>query len=36
MNNINFTQENCKEETISTWLAAVMQFGLKLNLFKPL
>jgi Transposase DDE domain group 1 len=35
MNNITFTQENCKEETTSTWLVAVMQFGLKLNLFKP-
>lgn len=35
MNNITFTQENCKEETTSTWLISVMQFGLKLNLFKP-
>ncbi|MDU2266931.1 MAG: transposase [Clostridium celatum] len=36
MNNFTFTQDNCKEETTSTWLIAVMQFGLKLNLFKPL
>lgn len=35
MNNITFTQDNCKEETTSIWLVAVMQFGLKLNLFKP-
>jgi hypothetical protein len=35
MNNITFTQDNCKEETTSTWLVAVLQFGLKLNLFKP-
>lgn len=35
MNNFTFTQNNCKEETTSTWLIAVMQFGLKFNLFKP-
>lgn len=35
MNNITFTQDDCKEETTSTWLIAVMQFGLKINLFKP-
>ncbi|MCY6355858.1 transposase, partial [Clostridium sp. ZS2-4] len=35
MNNFTFTQDNCKEETTSTWLIAVMQFGLKINFFKP-
>ncbi|EQB86931.1 hypothetical protein J2Z44_000147 [Clostridium punense] len=35
MNNITFTQDNCKEETTSTWLVSVMQFGLKFSLFKP-
>ncbi|MDS0526694.1 hypothetical protein NNC19_13465 [Clostridium sp. SHJSY1] len=35
MNNFNFTQDNCKEETTSTWLVAVMQYGLKANIFKP-
>ncbi|MCY6960731.1 transposase, partial [Clostridium brassicae] len=35
MNNFTFTQDNCKEETTSTWLIAVLQFGLKINLFKP-
>lgn len=35
MNNITFTQDNCKEETTSTWLISVMQFGLKFNIFKP-
>ncbi|MCI1651044.1 transposase [Clostridium tyrobutyricum] len=34
MNNINFTQDNCKEESTSIWLAAVMQFGLKMRFFK--
>jgi hypothetical protein len=33
MNNFTFTQDNCKEETTSTWLITVMQFGLKINLF---
>ncbi|MFD3156048.1 transposase (plasmid) [Haloimpatiens sp. FM7330] len=36
MNNFTFTQDNCKEETTSTWLISVMQFGLKINFFKPL
>ncbi|QAA30216.1 transposase [Clostridium manihotivorum] len=36
MNNFTFTQESCKEETTSTWLAAVMQFGLNTNVFSPL
>ena len=36
MNNVTFSQTNCKEETTSTWLAAVMQFGLKINFFDPL
>ena len=36
MNNVTFSQTNCKEETTSTWLAAVMQFGLKINFFNPL
>jgi hypothetical protein len=35
MNNINFTRDNCKEESTSIWLAAVMQFGLKMSFFKP-
>ncbi|MBC2580588.1 transposase [Clostridium sp. DJ247] len=35
MNNITYSQDNCKEETTSTWLVAVMQFGLKINFFKP-
>lgn len=35
MNNCTFTQDNCKEETTSTWLIAVLQFGLKLNFFEP-
>lgn len=35
MNNFTFTKSNCKEETTSTWLIAVMQFGLKINHFKP-
>lgn len=35
MNNFTFTQDNCKEETTSTWLIAVLQFGLKIDLFKP-
>lgn len=35
MNNFTFTQENCKEETTSTWLLAVMKFGLNINFFKP-
>jgi hypothetical protein len=35
MDNFTFTQDNCKEETTSTWLIAVMQFSLKFNLFKP-
>lgn len=35
MNNFTFTQDNCKEETTSAWLIAVMQFGSKMNLFKP-
>lgn len=34
MNNFIFTQNNCKEESTSTWLIAVMHFGLKLNLVK--
>jgi transposase len=36
MSNVTFSQNNCKEETTSTWLAAVMQFGLKINFFGPL
>ena len=35
MNNFTFTNDECKEETTSTWLIAVMQFGLKANIFKP-
>lgn len=35
MNNFTFTNDNCKEETTSTWLISVMQFGLKANIFKP-
>ncbi|ELP61160.1 hypothetical protein F502_01855 [Clostridium pasteurianum DSM 525 = ATCC 6013] len=35
MNNISFNRDNCKEETTSIWLVAVMQFGLKMNFFKP-
>jgi hypothetical protein len=35
MNNITYSQDNCKEETTSTWLVGVMQFGLKINFFKP-
>ncbi|URZ17814.1 transposase [Clostridium felsineum] len=34
MNNFNFTQDNCKEETTSTWLISVLQFGSKLEVFK--
>ena len=34
MNNFTFTNDECKEETTSTWLIAVMQFGLKANIFK--
>ncbi|MEJ8555068.1 hypothetical protein, partial [Tepidibacter sp. Z1-5] len=26
---------NCKEETTSAWLIAVMKFGLEINFFKP-
>lgn len=29
MDNFAFNQDDCKEETTSTWLIAVMQFGLK-------
>lgn len=36
MNNVTFSQTKSKEETTSTWLAAVMNFGLKINFFKPL
>jgi hypothetical protein len=36
MNNITFSQSNCKEETTSIWLAAVMQYGLKTGFFKPI
>ncbi|WIV13132.1 hypothetical protein [Proteiniborus sp. MB09-C3] len=36
MNNVTFSQAKCKEETTSTWLAAVMNFGIKINFFKPL
>ncbi len=36
MNNVTFSQAKCKEETTSTWLAAVMNFGLRINFFKPL
>jgi len=35
MNNCTFAQDNCKQESTSTWLAAVMQFGLKIGFFKP-
>lgn len=35
MNNFTFTNDHCKEETTSTWLIAVMQFGSKANIFKP-
>jgi hypothetical protein len=35
MNNFTFTNDDCKEETTSTWLIAAMQFGLKANIFKP-
>ena len=35
MNNFIFKKYNCKEETASTWLIAAMQFGLKINFFKP-
>ncbi|MCW7999964.1 hypothetical protein CFK35_19065, partial [Clostridium sp. cpc1] len=35
MNNFTFTQDSCREENTSTWLTAVMKFGLKLNFFKP-
>lgn len=35
MNNFTFTHNDCKEETTSTWLIAVMQFGSKANIFKP-
>lgn len=35
MNNFTFTNDNCKEETTSTWLISVMQFGLKSSIFKP-
>ncbi|URZ03332.1 transposase [Clostridium felsineum] len=35
MNNCTFTQNECKQESTSTWLIAVMQFGLKLGFFKP-
>lgn len=34
MNNITYSQDKCKEETASTWLIAVMQFGLKINFFE--
>lgn len=34
MNNFTFSQDSCKEETTSTWLIAVMQFGLKINFFE--
>ena len=36
MNNVTFSQTKCKEETTSTWLASVMNFGLRINFFKPL
>lgn len=36
MNNFTFTNDNCKEETTSTWLISVLQFGLKANIFKPI
>jgi hypothetical protein len=35
MNNFTFTNDDCKEETTSTWLISVMQFGLKSSIFKP-
>ncbi len=35
MKRITFKQNNCKEETTSTWLIAVMKFGLKIEFFKP-
>ncbi len=35
MKRITFKQNNCKEETTSTWLIAVMKFGLKIDFFKP-
>lgn len=34
MDNFTFTQDNCKEETTSTWLIAVIQFGFKLNILR--
>ncbi|MBE6068679.1 MAG: hypothetical protein E7211_13440 [Clostridium lundense] len=34
MNSCIFTQEDCKKETTSNWLIAVMEFGLKINIFK--
>ena len=36
MNKITFSQSDCKEETTSIWLISVMQYGLKLEFFKPL
>lgn len=36
MNKITFSQNDCKEETTSIWLISVMQYGLKLQFFKPL
>ena len=36
MNKITFFQNDCKEETTSIWLLSVLQYGLKLEFFKPL
>ncbi len=36
MNNITFSQTICKEENASTWLVAVMKFGLEIRFFNPL
>ncbi|WP_333860731.1 transposase [Clostridium sp.] len=36
MNKITFSRNDCKEETTSIWLVSVLQYGLKLEFFKPL
>ena len=36
MNKITFSHNDCKEETTSIWLLSVLQYGLKLEFFKPL
>lgn len=35
MNRITFSTSNCNKETISVWLASIIQFAFDIGFFKP-